>query len=159
VLADVSLRGAWAADLVLDSHVETSAEGGPATVLADAPRTRQVLTNLISNAIKFSPEGAEVTVSWITTESRVACAVADRGMGIPADSRDRIFEKFHQLAPSALSGMRGIGLGLAIARKIVEAHGGRLWVDCPPEGGSIFRFSLPVHAAPAPLHSLEHANG
>ncbi len=121
---------------------------GLAMVEADPSRVRQVITNLISNAIKFSPQRSEVAVGWSIasdqTGDTVICSVSDHGPGIPADAREIIFEKFHQLAPSALSGMRGTGLGLPISRKIVEAHGGRLWVECPRGGGSVFRFSLPL---------------
>jgi two-component system sensor histidine kinase GlrK len=120
-------------------------EGGHGAVVdADPGRIRQVVTNLISNAIKFSPEGSRVTVSWALEHDRMVCAVADQGPGIPDSAREAIFEKFHQLAPQALSAVRGTGLGLPISRKIVEAHGGALWVECPPGGGSVFRFSLPL---------------
>jgi two-component system sensor histidine kinase GlrK len=123
--------------------------GGPATeVEADAGRIRQVVTNLISNAIKFSPEGSRVRVSWEVHRDRLICAVADEGPGIPESARDAIFEKFHQLSPAALPAMRGTGLGLPIARRIVEAHGGAVWVECPPQGGSVFRFALPTARVP-----------
>jgi len=113
-------------------------------VNVDPSRIRQVLTNLISNAIKFSPQDSEVTLFWKREAEGIVCTVTDVGPGIPEDARRVIFEKFQQLAPSALSGMRGTGLGLPIARRIVEAHGGRLWVTCPHEKGSSFHFSLPL---------------
>lgn len=120
-------------------------EGGSGPPLeADAGRIRQVVTNLISNAIKFTPEGSRVRVHWRMDGPRLVCEVADQGPGIPEEAREAIFEKFHQLTPQALSSMRGTGLGLPIARRIVEAHGGVLWVECPPEGGSVFRFTLPL---------------
>ncbi|MDH4229551.1 MAG: HAMP domain-containing histidine kinase [Nitrospirota bacterium] len=118
--------------------------GPPAHVMVDHHRIRQALTNLISNAIKFSPEGAAVTLSWGIEGREAICSVADRGPGIPESAREVIFEKFHQLAPSALSGLRGAGLGLPIARRIVESHGGRVWVWCPKGGGSVFCLSLPL---------------
>jgi signal transduction histidine kinase len=135
-----------------DIAVEVAA--GPDQVVdADPGRIRQVVTNLVSNAIKFSPEGSRVRVSWqvrrLPAGEALVCAVADQGPGIPEAAREAIFEKFHQLAPSALSALRGTGLGLPISRKIVEAHGGALWVECPPEGGSVFRFSLPLSPVPA----------
>ena len=116
-------------------------------VTVDPSRIRQVVTNLMSNAIKFSPEGSPVEIGWEASEGLVVCHVADRGPGIPAGARETIFEKFHQLAPSDLSGLRGAGLGLPIARRIINSHGGALWVECPPDGGSSFRFSLPLRAA------------
>jgi signal transduction histidine kinase len=127
-------------------------EGGSGPPLdADAGRIRQVVTNLISNAIKFAPEGSQVRVQWRPDGQRLVCEVADQGPGIPEEAREAIFEKFHQLAPHALSALRGTGLGLPIARRIVEAHGGVLWVECPPEGGSVFRFTLPLSpVAPRP---------
>ncbi len=114
-------------------------------VMADTGRLRQVMTNLISNAIKFSPVGAQVSIDWQEEDGHLFCHVRDQGPGVPEEARELIFEKFHQLAPNALSGVRGTGLGLPIARKIVESHGGVLLVECPPEGGSVFWFSLPLH--------------
>jgi two-component system sensor histidine kinase GlrK len=135
---------------VAEKHrvVLTMVGGSDVTVVADRSRIRQVITNLVSNAIKFSPNGSMVTVDWITGSGKVICSVTDEGPGIPEEAREMIFEKFHQLAPSALSGMRGTGLGLPIARKILSAHGGQLWVECPPQGGSVFRFSLPSQPRP-----------
>ncbi|MFQ5508973.1 MAG: ATP-binding protein [Leptospirillia bacterium] len=122
-------------------HIE--AEGPAVDVVVDCSRIRQVITNLISNAIKFSPERAHVTVSWELSGTDVHCRVADQGPGIPELARGRIFEKFHQLAPSELSGLRGSGLGLPIARRIVTSHAGQIWVECPEGEGSVFHFTLP----------------
>jgi len=126
------------------SLVAMGAEVAP--VVADRTRVRQVITNLISNAIKFSPPKSTVTIGWQRQDRQLVCSVTDTGPGIPLDAREVIFEKFHQLAPSALSGMCGSGLGLPIARNILTAHGGEIWVTCPAQGGSTFQFSLPLHS-------------
>ncbi|MDH5528222.1 MAG: ATP-binding protein [Nitrospirota bacterium] len=127
----------------------------PAHVMVDQHRLQQAITNLISNAIKFSPEGAPVTLGWKRKGGHVVCSVTDRGPGIPKSARGVIFEKFHQLGPSELSGLRGTGLGLPIAKSIVESHGGRLSVTCPETGGSVFSFSLPLSGVNARVAAPE----
>jgi two-component system phosphate regulon sensor histidine kinase PhoR len=111
-------------------------------VLADAERIQQVVTNLVHNAIKFTPSGGEVTVSAAAGEGEVVVSVHDTGVGIPADDLPRIFERFYK-ADHARSG-GGTGLGLAIAKHIVQGHGGRIWAESIEGRGSTFYFSLPV---------------
>ncbi len=109
-------------------------------VLADAERVQQVVTNIVHNAIKFTPPGGEITV-WAERETdRVIIAVRDTGVGISADDLPRIFERFYK-ADRARSG-GGTGLGLAIAKHIVQAHGGRIWAESAEGQGSTFRFTL-----------------
>lgn len=115
-------------------------------ILGDRDRLIQVLLNLISNAVKFTAEGA-VTCSADMEEGRVLLAVSDTGMGIAPEDRERIFEKFRQLSPSSGDRPRGTGLGLAICRQIVESHGGTIRVESEKGQGSSFIFTLPV--APA----------
>jgi two-component system, OmpR family, sensor histidine kinase KdpD len=122
----------------------------PADLLVpfDAVLVEQVLINLLENAAKYSPPGSPVEVSaFASGPGEVAVEIADRGPGVPEPERERIFEKFHRL-PGAPAG--GAGLGLAICRGMVEAHGGRIAVLARDGGGAIFRFTLPVEgAAPA----------
>jgi two-component system phosphate regulon sensor histidine kinase PhoR len=109
-------------------------------VLADAERIQQVVTNLLHNAIKFTPAGGTVTVSVEPLGDEVIISVRDTGVGIPSDDVPRIFERFYK-ADRARSG-GGTGLGLAIAKHIVQGHGGRIWVESVDGRGSTFFFSL-----------------
>jgi two-component system phosphate regulon sensor histidine kinase PhoR len=111
-------------------------------VLADEERIRQVVTNLVHNAIKFTPSGGEVTISAAAGEGEVIVSVRDTGVGIPANDLPRIFERFYK-ADHARSG-GGTGLGLAIAKHIVQGHGGRIWAESIEGRGSTFYFSLPA---------------
>ena len=113
-------------------------------VSADADRIERVLTNLLTNALKFSPPKTPVVVSVRQQNGEAEVAVADRGVGIPADQRSRIFERFEQSGSDPSARTAGLGLGLYIARLIVEAHGGRLWVESVLGEGSTFRFTLPM---------------
>ncbi len=109
----------------------------------DVGRVEQVLTNLIHNAIKFTPPGGTITISALVREGdSIVIKVADTGVGIAYEDQPRIFERFFK-ADRARSG-GGTGLGLAIAKHIVQAHGGRIWVDSKPNKGSTFYFTLPI---------------
>jgi two-component system phosphate regulon sensor histidine kinase PhoR len=111
-------------------------------VLADAERAQQVLTNLVHNAIKFTPSGGQVTLSVQPVGEEVVLSVRDTGVGIPAEDLPRIFERFYK-ADRARSG-GGTGLGLAIAKHIVQAHGGRIWAESVEGKGATFYVALPV---------------
>ena len=116
-------------------------------VLADRDQARRVLINLIHNAIKWSPPREKIRVRSERASDEVIISVLDRGPGVPEEFRERIFERFYQVDPSR-SGGEGTGLGLAICKHIVEAHGGRIWVEDNREGvdgkGGNFKFTLPV---------------
>lgn len=111
---------------------------------ADKDRIQQVLTNLISNAIKFSPEGSEVVVDLTVEDGRIKVAVTDRGPGIPEDFKSRIFQPFSQLDTSSTRAKSGTGLGLAISKVIVEQHLGQIGFSSQVGQGSTFYFYLPV---------------
>ncbi len=117
-------------------------------VLADPERVRQVLTNLVSNALKFTPAGGRVS---LTAEAAAVLTirVSDNGIGIAAKDLARLFQKFEQVkeARGAARGPKGTGLGLAICRAIVEGHGGRIWAESEPGRGSSFCFTLPLAEA------------
>jgi len=123
----------------LELRVEL-AEGLP-PVLADRDRVVQVLDNLLANAVKFTPAGGAVRVSAARRGGEVLVSVEDSGPGLPEEALERVFDRFWQ---AERIDNRGLGLGLAIVRGLVEAHGGRVWVENRPEGGAAFRFTLPV---------------
>jgi PAS domain S-box-containing protein len=118
----------------------------PLVATLDAKRVEQVLRNLLDNAIKYSPAGGTVTVQVYGDQQQILLAVSDEGIGIPAEEWDRIFERFHRVENEITRRLRGAGLGLAVCRGIVEAHGGRIWVESQPGAGSTFCFTLPVQA-------------
>lgn len=110
-------------------------------VLVDGVLIEQVLINLLENAAKYSPPASPIDVAAATADGMIVTEVADRGPGIPQGEERRIFDKFHQLHPDREG---GVGLGLTICQGIVAAHGGRIWAQSRPGGGSVFRFTLPI---------------
>jgi PAS domain S-box-containing protein len=130
--------------IAAEAQVQVVARPTAGRVTADGDRIVQTLVNLIGNAIKFSPPGGAVRV-WATEDHgrEIIFHVADQGRGIPAEKLERIFERFEQVDSSDGREMGGSGLGLAISRSIVERHGGRIWAASPPEGGALFRFTVP----------------
>jgi signal transduction histidine kinase len=113
-------------------------------VMADVPRVLQVLTNLLNNAVKYSPDGGEIRVVGWEENGMLKIAVHDAGVGIPPRELDKIFDRFHRIEGDMARRVSGTGLGLAICRGLVEAHGGRIWVESEPDAGSTFTFSIPV---------------
>lgn len=125
----------------------------PLAVRADPKRLGQVLLNLVSNAIKFSPPGGRVRVSALREEDMARISVSDTGIGIAPEHLPRLFDKFFQVDPSLTRERGGAGLGLSISKVLVEAHGGRIGVTSEPAKGSTFWFSLPL--APEASRLLE----
>lgn len=115
----------------------------------DAVLLQQVLMNLIENAVKYTPAGSPIDISAECLPASLRIAVADRGPGIAEELKGRLFEKFQRLAPE--SSQSGVGLGLALCRAIVAAHGGEIGVDNRPGGGAVFFLTLPLHEPPPPL--------
>jgi two-component system phosphate regulon sensor histidine kinase PhoR len=114
-------------------------------VVGDAARLAQVYVNLLHNAVKFSPDGGDVTVTIALDQGRLVSAITDHGVGIPKAAQARIFERFYKVDRARVRGETGgTGLGLAIARHIIEQHGGTIWVESVEGAGSTFRFALPV---------------
>ncbi len=112
-------------------------------VTGDPEKIDEVLTNLIENALKFSPEGGSVTIEGTFIDSEVHITVGDQGIGIPEGEEERIFERFYRVTNSGGT-TPGTGLGLHICRLLINAHGGRVWVESHPSTGSRFTFTLPV---------------
>jgi PAS domain S-box-containing protein len=121
-----------------------------ATARADRTKVEQVLLNLFSNAVKFTPAGGRVTVACQADGERLVVRVSDTGVGIPAEKREEIFEPFVQLGRTLTSGPVGAGLGLAISRELARAMGGDLAVESEEGRGSTFTFTLPSDEPPAP---------
>jgi len=131
-------------------HISFNVTAGPATVLADPERILQVLNELVSNAIKFSPPDTVIRLGTQPAGEREVCLVVeDEGRGIAAEKLEHIFDRFQQGDASDSRALGGTGLGLALCRSIVEQHGGRIWAESTPGKGSRFLFTLPA-AMPAP---------
>ncbi|HLT15756.1 MAG TPA: ATP-binding protein [Acidimicrobiales bacterium] len=131
-------------ELDRDRTFELDVPDEPVWVEADADRLQQVLANLLDNARKNSPAVAPVRVAVRLADGGVEVAVADEGPGVPPDARERVFEKFVRGRSETVT---GTGLGLYISRRLVEAHGGRIWIADDGDG-TTFCFSLPRAAAP-----------
>jgi signal transduction histidine kinase len=116
-------------------------------VYCDGQRIEQVLTNLISNALKFTPPQGTVTITAMAQDNFVSFRVTDTGCGIPPEAQAHIFDKFIQLHPNQDDRTKGTGLGLAIVKHLVELHGGAVGVESEVRKGSEFYFSLPVYQA------------
>jgi PAS domain S-box-containing protein len=135
--------------------LETAAGPSLPAVASDRDRVRQVLTNLVENAIKYSPEGGRVEVGASSEGEMLRFYVRDEGLGIPADEQTRIFDKFYRLDPQMTGGIGGTGLGLYICNELVQRMGGRIWVESNGEIGSTFVFEIPATETPA-ARSLVH---
>jgi two-component system sensor histidine kinase VicK len=116
-------------------------------VAADPGQLRQVLSNLIENAVKYSPDGGTITVALLPSNRHLRFAVSDRGLGIPSTEQRKIFEKFYRLDPDMTRGVGGTGLGLYICRELVRRVDGRIWVESEDGKGSTFFVEIPLEPA------------
>ncbi len=112
-------------------------------VRADPEKLTQLLVIMVENAVKYSPPDSEITIRARPRGQGALVSVTDLGPGIPEEERSRIFDRLYQVGDAIYHSVPGVGLGLYIARKIVEAHGGRIWCEPAPGGGSAFSFTLP----------------
>jgi two-component system phosphate regulon sensor histidine kinase PhoR len=112
-------------------------------VAGDADKVKQVLVNLVDNAVKYSPDGGRIEVRVEPADGCVRFTVEDEGLGIPTAEQRRIFEKFHRLDPNLTRGIGGTGLGLYICDELVRSMNGRIWVSSRVGEGSTFFFELP----------------
>ncbi|HSB41800.1 MAG TPA: ATP-binding protein [Methylomirabilota bacterium] len=131
----------------IDLSLESDPRLGP--LVADERKLKQVMLNLLSNAVKFTPEGGRVEVRAMPVNGAVEISVADTGIGIAPENQELIFEEFRQVGGDYAHKREGTGLGLTLARKLVELHGGRLWVKSQVGQGSTFTFSVPERPWPA----------
>jgi signal transduction histidine kinase len=116
----------------------------PNAIEADQALLHQAVYNLVENALKYTPEGGEVTVHLIAAPTTLTFAIQDSGIGIPASDLPRLFEKFYRGTNREALAQRGTGLGLAIVKSIAERHGGKVWVESELGKGSIFHLQIPV---------------
>ena len=128
-----------------DRRVTTNIPPDLPLVPIDDVLVEQVLVNLLDNALKYTPAASPIRIMATATDRAITVEVADHGPGLPPGEEERVFEKFYQGEPA---GGRGAGLGLAIGRGIVRAHGGRIWAQNLPEGGVAFLFTLPLTGTP-----------
>jgi signal transduction histidine kinase len=112
-------------------------------VLGDRDRLESVLYNLLENAVKYAPQGGEVRVRAIVHSRTLEVSVEDRGAGIPLAEREHVFQPYYRLGSPTGSQIRGSGLGLYICKAVVEAHGGRIWIECDGASGTVVRFTVP----------------
>jgi signal transduction histidine kinase len=124
--------------------IEVRCPSGIPPVQGDAGRLRDVLQNLLDNAVQYTPDGGNIIVSAELGDGEVAFTVADNGIGIPQVEHERIFERFYRVDEARSRDVGGTGLGLSIAKHIVEAHGGRIWVESAVGQGSKFHFTAPI---------------
>jgi signal transduction histidine kinase len=133
--------------------LEPAVDARVGDIVADERKVRQILLNLLSNAVKFTPEGGRVGVAATAADGVVTISVSDTGVGIAPEDQAAIFEEFRQVGSDDARKHEGTGLGLTLARKFVELHGGRIWVHSEVGRGSTFTFTLPVRlerTAPGP---------
>ena len=112
-------------------------------VRGDEERLRQVLTNLLSNAIKYSPDGGVITIGGRAEPERVVISVSDEGKGLPPEELTKVFDRFYRADTTATRRAKGAGLGLYLAKAVVEAHGGQIWASSEAGKGATFYFSVP----------------
>jgi signal transduction histidine kinase len=128
--------------LTANHHLRIESMDDLPVVIADPSRVAQVLTNLVSNAVKYSPAGGHIRLSALVKNGMVEVCVRDQGPGVPEAARQLIFEAFRQLEDKNM--VKGAGLGLAICKGIIEMHGGKIWVTGDTEPGALFCFTLPI---------------
>jgi signal transduction histidine kinase len=132
---------------VADHPIELVLDDRLPTVMGSHDRLTQVVTNLVSNAIKYSPSGGKVELRTICDERTVMLTVRDHGMGIPAELLETIFERYSRVESKATARIQGTGLGLPIVRQIVQLHSGKVWATSASGEGSVIHVQLPLEAA------------
>jgi signal transduction histidine kinase len=136
-------------------EIESVLDAGVAEIRADERKFKQILLNLLSNAVKFTPEGGRITVAARPAGGTIEVDVTDTGIGIAAEDQEAVFEEFRQVGKDYTKKAEGTGLGLALTRKFVELHGGKLRVKSELGKGSTFTFTLPLGATHAAVHSAD----
>ena len=155
VMSDVMARASSSSSIV----AEFKADLDPRLpiVAGDRDRLVQVVTNLVNNSVKYSPDGGTVTLSTRADGGFALVSVTDTGLGIPADEIEHVFERFRRVRSGAAQSIPGTGLGLTIVKQIVEMHGGKIWVESAVGHGSAFHFTVPLAAEHATPLQRRHA--
>jgi signal transduction histidine kinase len=137
---------AFIRDRAAAHRIQVAADIAPdlPTVTADERKVRQVLLNLLSNAVKFTPDGGWIGISATASTAELVIAVKDTGIGIPVEDQPAVFEEFRQVGQRSDRSREGAGLGLTLAKRFVELHGGRIWVESEVGQGSTFSFAIPL---------------
>jgi len=143
LISDTIERAQAASD---QHHITADLDRALPIINGDADRLVQVVSNLLTNAVKYSPEGGDVLVKTRAEDGSVHVSVVDHGVGIAPEFVDRLFGRYERFESNRTSKVVGTGLGLAISRQIVELHGGRIWVESKPGDGSTFQFTVPLRA-------------
>jgi len=155
VLSDTVARAASASSMV---EFKPDLDPRLPIVTGDRDRLIQVVSNLVNNAVKYSPEGGTVTISTRAEGGYALITVADTGLGIPPDEIAHVFERFRRVRSGAAQSIAGTGLGLTIVKQIIEMHGGKIWVESALGHGSAFHFTIPLAPeAVTPAMQLRHA--
>lgn len=153
-LADVLAERVRLAQVSTEQHaIYLDIETQDSKIVADQLRVGQVIGNILDNAIKFSPQGRQVTVKLEEQDNEFLVSVIDQGIGVSPEYFDHIFERFYRVRNTASRYYSGIGMGLFVAKAIVEAHGGRIWLSSNPGVGSTFYFTLPRVPRTSPLQA------
>jgi signal transduction histidine kinase len=127
-------------------ELECAMDAAVAEINADERKFKQILLNLLSNAVKFTPEGGRITVAARPVDGAVEVCVTDTGIGIAQEDCDAVFEEFRQVGSHSDAKAQGTGLGLALTKKFIELHGGKIWLTSTLGKGSTFSFALPLTA-------------
>jgi PAS domain S-box-containing protein len=144
-LSNVASKVAYDMRLVAPTRdITLDTPSHPVLINADRDQVQGVLVNLLENALKYSPEGQPVEISISSSEGEAVAAVRDYGVGVPSDQQAMVFERFYRATNAGSRPRNGLGLGLFIARSVVERHGGRIWVESQQGQGSTFYFALPL---------------
>ena len=124
-------------------RLSVNVESGIGEIVADERKLKQILLNLLTNAVKFTPDDGKINVSARRDGRDVVIAVRDTGIGIAPEDQEAVFDAFRQVGKHYTNKQEGTGLGLTLTRKFVELHGGRLWLESAPGKGSTFTFNIP----------------
>ena len=133
--------------VIISTHQLIITDNEVPFLIADPIRLTQVITNLVTNAVKYSPKAKEVQIAIKENNGSIICAIKDFGIGIPIKEQPLIFERFHQATHNNSNTGLSLGLGLYISKEIIVQAGGKIWVESEPGQGSTFYFSLPLAAA------------